>query len=198
MDELSLFLGLGNPGDKYKNNRHNVGFNVIEAIAGDEASFSFKKMLSAEISTCSCNMRKIILAKPQTFMNLSGHATRAMMDFYKIPLNNVYVFHDDIDLSFGRIKIKKGGGSGGHNGLKSIDNIVGSEYYRIRIGIGRPEEKSMVSSYVLQDFDTEQQRIIEKICALITEKISLLLADYKELELTLNQQISKLFLVGSS
>jgi len=183
MIECVLFVGLGNPGSQYENNRHNIGFKVIEAIAGANASSSFKKMaLMVEVSAFSFEEKKIILAKPMTFMNLSGRAVRLLMDFYKISINNVYVFHDDIDLELGRIKIKKGGGNGGHNGLKSIDNLVGNDYWRIRIGVGRPQEKSMVSSYVLHDFDQDQYGVMKNICSEIAKNISKLFEDDKRFD----------------
>jgi PTH1 family peptidyl-tRNA hydrolase len=158
---------------------------VIDAMIGDDACGT--KMTSlVETRIASLDGRKIIFAKPQTFMNLCGRAVRFLVDFYKIDLENVYVFHDDIDLGFGAVKIKKGGGSGGHNGLKSIDSLVGNNYWRIRIGIGRPQEKSMVSSYVLHNFEDDQRNVIAEICAEISKNIQLLISDSKKLEASLN------------
>ncbi|MBO4405209.1 MAG: aminoacyl-tRNA hydrolase, partial [Alphaproteobacteria bacterium] len=135
MSDCLLMVGLGNPGSEYRNNRHNVGFQMVEAIAESVASCSFRRMSSiAEVSSCFFEKKKIIFAKPQTFMNLSGRAVRFLIDFYKIPTNKVIIFHDDIDLPFGRVKIKKGGGNGGHNGLKSIDSLAGNDYWRVRVG----------------------------------------------------------------
>ena len=188
MSDCLLMVGLGNPGSEYKNNRHNVGFQTIEAIAKSVASNSFKKMSQvAEISSCFFEKKKIIFAKPQTFMNISGRAVRFLIDFYKIPLNKVVVFHDDIDLPFGRVKIKKGGGNGGHNGLKSIDNPAGTDYWRVRIGIGRPAEKSMVVSYVLGNFTKEEFEKLNDIKKIISENLSILVSnDPKKLESLIN------------
>ena len=186
--ERLLVVGLGNPGPQYKNNRHNVGFQMMEAVVNSVASDSFKKMASiAEISQCFVENKKVIFTKPLTFMNLSGRAIRFLIDFYKIPINKVIVFHDDIDLPFGRVKIKKGGGNGGHNGLKSIDNLVGNDYWRIRIGVGRPTEKSMVVSYVLGNFIPEELKKLKDIQKIISENLSILVSnDPKKLESLIN------------
>jgi PTH1 family peptidyl-tRNA hydrolase len=184
---MFLLVGLGNPGSKYANNRHNVGSRIIDAIAKANGGVSSKKIASiAEVSSFCLEKAKIIMAKPLTFMNLSGQAIRFLVDFYKIPLGKVYIFHDDIDLDFGHVKIKKAGGSGGHNGLKSIDSLIGNDYLRIRIGVGRPEEKSMVSSYVLSDFLESEEEILQKILSEISQNIPLLFSDIKLLELQLN------------
>ncbi|MBR1734918.1 MAG: aminoacyl-tRNA hydrolase [Alphaproteobacteria bacterium] len=189
MDDCSIFVGLGNPGAQYSGNRHNVGFMIIDAIAEAVASSFFKKISSLlETSSFSLKDRKILLAKPLTYMNLSGRAVRFLLDFYKIKSSSVYVFHDDIDLEFGRIKIKKGGGNGGHNGLRSIDALIGTDYWRIRIGVGRPRETSMVASYVLHDFESDEAIAISQIASKISDNLSLLLSDPKKLEQELNKK----------
>lgn len=183
MSDCVLFVGLGNPGTSYKDNRHNVGFMIIDALAEAEASSSFKKAASlAKTSAFLAGNKKIILVKPLTYMNLSGRAVRFLLDFYKVKSDDVFVFHDDIDLEFGRIKIKKGGGNGGHNGLRNIDEQIGREYWRIRIGIGRPQEKSEVASYVLHDFNDDEMITISQISQKITDNFTLLLSDPKKLE----------------
>lgn len=183
MNDCVLFVGLGNPGIAYKNNRHNVGFMIIDALAEAEASFSFKKAASlAETSSFSAENKKIFLVKPLTYMNLSGRAVRFLLDFYKVKSDNIFVFHDDIDLEFGRIKIKKGGGNGGHNGLRNIDEQIGREYWRIRVGIGRPQGKSEVASYVLHDFNDDEMITISQISQKIANNFTLLLSDPKKLE----------------
>jgi len=185
-----LLVGLGNPGSKYDGNRHNVGFEIINAIAEANSAGSFKKMMSlVEVSSFFMEKTKIIVAKPQTFMNLSGQAVRFLMDFYKISSENIYVFHDDIDLDFGRVKIKKGGGTGGHNGLKSIDSLLGKDYWRVRIGVGRPREKSMVSSYVLSDFTKDEKDILQDISREISRNLQLLFMDNNQLASRLNDKI---------
>lgn len=177
----ALLVGLGNPGSAYENNRHNIGFKVIEALADTSASCAFKKMASiVDVAFMSLEDAKLILAKPLTFMNSSGSAVRFLMDFYKVSSDDLYVFHDDIDLEFGRIKIKQGGSSGGHNGLKSIDGHSGNNYWRIRIGVGRPIEHSMVSSYVLSNFSHDQIPIMDSICQRAASHIHLLLSDKKQ------------------
>ncbi len=187
MSDCILFVGLGNPGSQYEGNRHNVGFMIIDAIAKAVASSSFKKAASfAEISSFTLDNHKILLAKPLTYMNLSGRAVRFLRDFYKIKSEDIFVFHDDIDLEFARVKIKKGGGNGGHNGLKSIDSLIGQNYWRIRIGVDRPPEKSMVASYVLHDFEPEEAIHISQISTKISDSISLLLSNPKQLEQELN------------
>jgi PTH1 family peptidyl-tRNA hydrolase len=187
MDDHILLVGLGNPGIEYENNRHNLGFRVVDGIAARYFLDSFKKIASiANISSANFNDVRITLAKPQTFMNLSGRAVRFLMDFYKISLENIYVFHDDIDLHFGCVKIKQGGSSGGHNGLKSLDSAIGNNYWRIRIGVDRPPEKSMISSYVLSNFEKEQEIVFRTISLEISENISLLFSDHKQLEMILN------------
>ncbi|MDR1561099.1 MAG: aminoacyl-tRNA hydrolase [Holosporaceae bacterium] len=187
MDDYLLLVGLGNPGTLYRNNRHNVGFRIIDSIAEKFASYNFKKMAYiADVAIFSMDEKKIILSKPQTFMNLSGKAAGFLIDFYKIPIQNVYVFHDDIDLEFGHVKIKQGGGNGGHNGLKSIGNTIGNDYWRLRIGIGRPTEKYAISSYVLSDFEQEEEIVLKKIFYEISKNFLLLFSDYKKLETLLN------------
>ncbi|MCR5224784.1 MAG: aminoacyl-tRNA hydrolase [Alphaproteobacteria bacterium] len=172
MDDCLLIVGLGNPGRQYEQNRHNVGFMITEAFAEAYASSSFKKMVDiVEVTQVSAHGKKCLIARPLTFMNLSGRAVRFLIDFYKIPLNNVLVIHDDIDLPFGRVKIKRGGGNGGHNGLKNIDNLVGNDYWRVRIGVGRPEMKSMIVSYVLGNFSDEEKLTIERIADKITNDL---------------------------
>jgi PTH1 family peptidyl-tRNA hydrolase len=187
---MNLLVGLGNPGSQYKSSRHNVGFKIIELIAAANAAASFKKIAATvEVSSFCLNSLKILLAKPLNFMNLSGQAVRFLMDFYKISPEKIYVFHDDIDLQLGRVKIKNGGGSGGHNGLKSVDALVSNGYWRVRIGIGRPSENLSVSSYVLGDFSEDEENILQNVFHEISENISLLFSDYKKLESKINQQL---------
>jgi PTH1 family peptidyl-tRNA hydrolase len=184
----ALLAGLGNPGSKYENNRHNAGFKVIDAIAEANAAVSFRKIAAvADVSSFYLDQIQIILAKPLTFMNSSGQAVRFLMDFYKIPPEKIYVFHDDLDLGLGRVKIKQGGGSGGHNGLRSVDSLAGNNYWRVRIGIGRPEEKAMITSHVLGDLSTEEEEILQNVCRAIAENISLLFDDYGKLEFLSNR-----------
>lgn len=152
-----LLVGLGNPGAQYSLNRHNVGFMAIDVIADAHNFPSFKSKFSAYVSEGRFGKDKIVLLKPQTYMNLSGQSVAEAIKFYKIPVENIYVFHDDLNLQPGRLKLKQGGGSGGHNGLKSLDQYIGQNYWRIRIGIGHPGFKDAVSSYVLSNFHKDDE-----------------------------------------
>jgi len=150
---MFLIAGLGNPGDKYKLTRHNIGFLVIDEI--------IKNLTTSNINNpkFKANVYKssnTIYVKPQTFMNLSGESIVAIADYYNIPNENIIIIHDDIDLKFGTIKFKVGGGHGGHNGLKSIDSHIGKDYIRVRIGVGKPQDKSEVANYVLNNFTKDE------------------------------------------
>lgn len=164
-----LIVGLGNPGTEYENTRHNVGFMALDALAPKDAVW--KKEKNALTTKCEIDGHRVILAKPQTFMNNSGDAVLPLMTFYKIPLENLIVIHDDMDIKVGDKKEKIGGSSAGHNGIKSIDAAVGNEYRRIRIGIGHPRDfESPISpvDWVLGKFDPEQlntiKTVIKSIC----------------------------------
>lgn len=159
-----LIVGLGNPGTEYKSTRHNVGFMAVDFLAGENAKW--KKEKNALIAKGENNT---IFVKPQTFMNNSGVAVQSLMTYYKIPVENLIVIHDDIDLKIGNVRIKTGGGSGGHNGIKSIDSVVGPEYKRIRIGVGHPRDMNSSidpSDWVLGKFTKDE---LEKINTVITE-----------------------------
>ena len=158
-----LIVGLGNPGPEYATTRHNVGFIAMDSFVGKSASWKSEK----NALTCKGEIdgRAVIFVKPQTYMNDSGRAVLALMTFYKIPLENLVVIHDDMDLPNGAVRLKVGGGSAGHNGIKSIDAAVGNEYKRIRIGIGHPrdfESKMDPADWVLGRFTDEQLNGIQK------------------------------------
>jgi len=154
---MYLVAGLGNPGEKYKNTRHNIGFLVIDEIT---KSLTFSNINNPNFKAIVKKSGSTIYAKPQTFMNLSGESIGSIVDYYNILDENIIIVHDDLDLAFGVVKFKKGGSHGGHNGLKSIDNHIGKEYIRVRVGIGKPESKAEVSSYVLSNFSKEQLELI--------------------------------------
>ncbi|MDD3323593.1 MAG: aminoacyl-tRNA hydrolase [Sulfurospirillaceae bacterium] len=144
---MTLIVGLGNPETQYKQNRHNIGFQVVDAIISDLKTASitksaFKGILYKDDDT--------LFLKPTTYMNLSGESVRAVSDYFKV--DKLIVIHDDLDLPFGTLRFKKGGGHGGHNGLRSIDAHIGSDYIRVRFGIGKPQSKEDVARYVLSDF----------------------------------------------
>ena len=146
---MQLVVGLGNPGDKYKNTRHNIGFMVIDEILDNHTNYS--TINNSNFIGQTFKLNNTIYLKPQTFMNLSGQSVKAVMDYYKIELEDIFIIHDDLDLEFGAIRFKRGGGSGGHNGLKSIDSYISADYNRIRLGIGKPEDRDIIN-YVLKDF----------------------------------------------
>ena len=149
---MKMFVGLGNPGTKYQHNRHNVGFMIIDKLADDYGFDSWKSKSGAQIATGRIGMTKILAVKPQSFMNKSGLPVCELARFYKIESQDIYVFHDEIDLGEGRLRVKQGGGHGGHNGLRDIDRHMGKDYWRVRIGVGRPLTKEDVHKWVLNDF----------------------------------------------
>ena len=176
---MKLFVGLGNPGERYKLTRHNVGFMVLDKLIQKSTVEGWDKKFDSFFNKIIIDQKSIILLKPLTFMNISGHAVQKVKNFYGIDPNNIVIIHDDIDLELGKIKLKKGGGDGGHNGLKSIIKLIGSEFNRIRIGIGRPEKIS-VSSYVLNNFREEEVPLLKKIILKSCEGINLLIANEDE------------------
>lgn len=154
---MQLWVGLGNPGSKYAGNRHNIGFMAVDRIAQDHGFGPWKKKFQARISEGDLGTEKVILMKPETFMNRSGQAVAEAMRFYKIEPTDIVVFHDELDMPGGRTKVKEGGGHAGHNGLRSISQHIGNDFARVRLGIGRPADKDLVSRYVLSDFDKADQ-----------------------------------------
>src|SRR4051812_43389875 len=164
-----LVAGLGNPGREYESSRHNVGFMVVDALARRHRAPSSSSKFNGEVSTCSIGGESVLLLKPTTFMNRSGESVQPAAAFYKIGIENVIVVHDDMDLELGQIKLKRGGSSGGHNGIKSIDAHVGPEYLRVRGGVGhaRHEGRSVVG-HVLGSFgkaDADAARALVDACA---------------------------------
>ncbi|MBT4204381.1 MAG: aminoacyl-tRNA hydrolase [Rhodobiaceae bacterium] len=157
---MKLLVGLGNPEQKYFKNRHNIGFIATDKIAEYYKLSSKKKAFKGLIQEGIVCGEKVILLQPQTYMNNSGVSVQAAKKFYKIDINNIYVFHDELDIPIGRIKFKIGGGSAGHNGLKSIINYVGKDFIRIRIGIDHPGDRKLVSNYVLSNFDQDELNIV--------------------------------------
>ena len=154
---MLLWAGLGNPSEKYKNQRHNIGFMIVDKIAIEYSFSSWRNKMNAYICEGEIEGHKILLAKPQSFMNNSGTPLNQIARFFKISDSSVYVFHDDIDLKPGQIRVKNGGGHGGHNGLRDIDAHIGINYWRIRVGIGRPDDKALVNKWVLSDFSASER-----------------------------------------
>jgi len=168
---MYLISGLGNPGDKYKNTRHNIGFLVIDKITKNLSTTNinnsnFQAIVQKNLSN--------LYVKPQTFMNLSGESILSIVEYYNIPNENIIVVHDDLDLPFGTVKFKIGGGHGGHNGLRSIDSHIGKDYIRVRIGIGKPQNKGDVANYVLSDFSNEEFLQLDEIIKHVINSIEAL------------------------
>ena len=178
---MLLLVGLGNPGSNYTNTRHNIGFKIIDAINSHFKLSKQKPKFKGLLTTGNIDSKKVYAIKPLTFMNNSGICIRELIEYFKIEPENVIVFHDDLDVEFGKIKAKFGGSSAGHNGISSIDKFIGKDYSRVRIGIGKPKEKISAADYVLNDFSEEEKENLEKITNNIIESISILID--KKLEL---------------
>ena len=171
---MLLFVGLGNPTPDSENNRHNVGFKIIDSINKAFGLSKQKPKFKGLLTTGNINDKKIYAIKPLTFMNNSGICIRELIEYFKIDAENVIVFHDDLDLEFGKVKAKFGGSSAGHNGIASIDKFIGKDYSRVRIGIGKPKNNIEVADFVLQNFDDDESADIEKISKNIIDSISIL------------------------
>ena len=152
-----LWVGLGNPGSSYAKNRHNVGFMVLENLARDYGFSEWRQTKSAAQTDGLIGGKKIRLLKPLSFMNRSGPPVAQTANYYSLAPENIIVFHDDIDLGAGKIRVKRGGGHGGHNGLRDIDRHIGKDYWRVRIGVGRPDGRQDVDKWVLSDFTKQEQ-----------------------------------------
>lgn len=171
---MLLFAGLGNPGDKYRNNRHNIGFMAIDAIADRHGYGPFKQKFNALIAEGTIAGEKVLLLKPQTYMNNSGDSIQAAVQFYKLSPEDVTVLYDEIDLASGKSRIKRGGGNGGHNGLRSIDPQIGTNYRRVRLGVGHPGHKDLVMPHVLGDFSKAERQWLEPLLAAVADNADLL------------------------
>ena len=171
---MLLFVGLGNPTPDSENNRHNVGFKIIDAINKKFSLSKQKPKFKGLLTTGEIEGEKIYAIKPLTFMNNSGICIRELLEYFKFDAEDVIVFHDDLDVEFGKIKAKFGGSSAGHNGIASIDKFIGKDYSRVRIGIGKPKENIEVGDFVLQNFDEDELTRIEKISNHINDSISIL------------------------
>ena len=171
---MLLFVGLGNPTPDSENNRHNVGFKIIDCINKKFSLSKQKPKFKGLLTTGNIGNEKIYAIKPLTFMNNSGICIRELIEYFKINAEDVIVFHDDLDIEFGKVKAKFGGSSAGHNGIASIDKFIGKDYSRVRIGIGKPKGGIEVADYVLQNFEEEESIKIEKISKDISESIDIL------------------------
>ena len=174
---MRLLVGLGNPGARYARNRHNIGFMAADAIARRHGFPTFRIRFKGELADAPIGGERVLLLKPQTFMNDSGESVGDAARFFKIPPDDIVVIHDEIDLRPGKLRVKRGGGNAGHNGLRSIDACLGPDYWRVRIGVGHPGIKELVQPYVLQNFSDEERTLwVEPLLAAIAETIPLLIA----------------------
>tara|TARA_B100000029_G_scaffold464338_1_gene498239 strand:- start:942 stop:1505 length:564 start_codon:yes stop_codon:yes gene_type:complete len=178
---MLLLVGLGNPNPNSTNNRHNVGFTVIDAINLKFKLSKQKPKFKGLLTTGNINEQKVYAIKPLTFMNSSGVCIKELIEYFKIDVENIFVFYDDMDIDIGKIKVKFGGGSAGHNGIESIDKNIGKQYSRIRIGIGRPKNNSTGAEHVLENFSNDEKQSVEEITKNITESLSILIK--KDLDL---------------
>ncbi len=172
---MLLFVGLGNPTPNSENNRHNIGFKIIDAINQKFGLSKQKPKFKGLLTTGTIGGKKVYAIKPLTFMNNSGICIRELIEYFKIDSENVIVFHDDLDIDFGKVKTKFGGSSAGHNGIESIDKFIGKDYSRVRIGIGHPKNKEGVSEHVLQDFNDDEKLELDSITKNITESLAILI-----------------------
>ena len=171
---MIVFAGLGNPGSKYARNRHNVGFMAVDEIARRHGFSPWKQRFQGEVSEGRLGSENVLLLKPQTYMNESGRSVGEAARFYKIPPEDVYVFHDELDLAAGKLRCKLGGGVAGHNGLRSIASQLGKDYQRVRMGIGHPGSKEKVLSHVLKDFSKDDQDWLDLMLEGVADHAALL------------------------
>ena len=172
---MILLVGLGNPTPDSNDNRHNIGFKIIDKINQKFGLSKQKPKFKGLLTTGNISNKKVYAIKPLTFMNNSGICIRELIEYFKINVEDVIVFHDDLDIDFTKIKAKLGGSSAGHNGIASIDKFIGKEYSRVRIGIGKPKTKTDVADHVLKDFDDDEIQELEKITNNIMNSISILI-----------------------
>ena len=178
---MLLFIGLGNPNPNNTNNRHNVGFLVIDAINTKFKLSKQKPKFKGLLTTGMINDQKVYAIKPLTFMNSSGICIKELLEYFKIEAKDVFVFHDDMDIDIGKVKVKFGGGDAGHNGIESIDKNIGKQYSRIRIGIGRPINNSTGAEHVLDNFSSDEKQCVKEVTENIIKSLPILIK--KDLDL---------------
>lgn len=174
---MRLLVGLGNPGPRHAKNRHNIGFMAADAIHRRHGFGPFRAKFDAALAEGTVAGERIFLLKPMTYMNLSGDAVLACAHFYKIGAGEIAVFHDELDLVDGKLRVKRGGGAAGHNGLRSIDAAIGPDYWRVRLGIGHPGAKELVQPYVLQNFGADEMGWVTPLIDAVAEALPLLVQD---------------------
>ena len=195
---MQLIVGLGNPGKKYQYTRHNIGYMAIENIISAQHDYKVKNKFNSIIYEVIIDNNKIILVKPETYMNNSGDAVYQIANFYKINSKDIFVLHDELDIPFGKIRIKIGGGNAGHNGLKSITNKINNNYTRVRLGIGHPGKKEMVNSHVMGNFSGPEKDNLNQILNYLTNNINEILNNKEKFSINFvltevqNQEINPL------
>lgn len=177
---MLLLVGLGNPGARYARNRHNIGFLAVEEIARRQGLGPWRRRFRSEIAEGSLDGEKVLAMKPQTYMNNAGEAVGEATRFYKLTAEQVIVFHDELDLAPGRLRVKKGGGNAGHNGLRSIDAHIGNAFWRVRLGIGHPGDKSQVHGHVLGDLSKDEAATATAMVEAIAAEIGSLVGESPE------------------
>ncbi|GAB2830965.1 aminoacyl-tRNA hydrolase [Streptomyces daliensis] len=177
-----LVLGLGNPGPDYAGNRHNVGFMVADLLAARmggkfKSHKSRAQVVEGRLGTPGVSSHRVVVAKPMSFMNVSGGPATALRDFYKLPVERLVVIHDELDIDYGVLRLKKGGGDNGHNGLKSITKSLGRDYFRVRFGVGRPPGRMQVADYVLKDFSSTERKELDYFTDRAADAVESLIVD---------------------
>jgi len=171
---MLLLVGLGNPGPEHAGQRHNVGFMAADAIVRRHGFSPWRKKFQGDVAEGVIGGVKVIALKPATYMNLSGQSAAAAAQFYKIDLADIIAIHDELDLKFGKLRVKRGGGAAGHNGLRSLDQHLGQDYRRLRLGIDHPGEKHLVTNYVLGNFAKAERAFVETWCDAIADALPIL------------------------
>jgi PTH1 family peptidyl-tRNA hydrolase len=174
---MLLFVGLGNPGAKYAHNRHNIGFMAVDEIARRHGFRSWRRGYQGEIAEGTLNHEKVVLLRPLTFMNESGRAVQEALHFFRLGQDAITVFHDEIELPPAKVRVKVGGGIAGHNGLRSISECIGNEYWRVRLGVGHPGVKELVHGYVLSDFPKIDWPWVKALVDTIADNVEVLATD---------------------
>jgi PTH1 family peptidyl-tRNA hydrolase len=172
---MLLFVGLGNPGERYAGNRHNIGFMAVQAIAKRHGIAPWRRRFQGVAVEGTIGAEKVLLLLPGTYMNESGRAVAEAAHFYKLEAASVVVFHDEAELTPGKVRLKIGGGNAGHNGLRSISEHIGNDYRRVRMGVGHPGNKDLMEAYVLQDFAKSERPWVEALCDIVADNVALLI-----------------------
>jgi PTH1 family peptidyl-tRNA hydrolase len=189
---VKIIVGLGNPGVHYRRNKHNVGFQVVDRLAEANHIFVCTKRLQTHYGTGQIESQEVVLAKPMTFMNRSGEAVKRLADFFQIELEDLIVIHDDLDLPFGKLRFKRRGGDGGHQGVRSIiESMEGNNFLRLKVGIGRPPKGIDPAEYVLGDFDQGEQPRLNEILTHAAEALKVMLLEGLQAAMNRFQRKSK-------